>query len=341
MKGKYIQWVGASILASVFAVLLSGVVVAGGRGANPVPSYDPEPVLVFIPDFMRSPFQQGPINFAPEFLAPIYLEADPSVNPLLVQMASGVKGKWHAFPSPVAALNLDSLLVGAVASVMPREGPGRDRRAAPYLRPPSPAVVEHGSRSRKRVALTFDACSDFRLPKLDGRVLRHLAEMNVPATVFVGGRWADRAPDLVRTLASTPGVEIGNHSYSHPRMTRVSNRKLVEEIQWTQDVLYRITGRVPRLFRAPFGEVDDRLAQGAATLGLRTIQFDVESGDPDPRVTRERMVSWVLRSVRNGSIVVMHINRKGHYTADALPELVKTLRRRGFELVTVSELLEG
>ena len=77
----------------------------------------------------------------------------------------------------------------------------------------------------------------------------------------------------------------------------------------------------------------------ASSLGLTTVEYDLPSGDPDPRASRQRLVDWVLQRARPGSIVVMHMNHPRFHTAEALPEIVAGLRARGFELVTVGELL--
>ena len=77
----------------------------------------------------------------------------------------------------------------------------------------------------------------------------------------------------------------------------------------------------------------------AADAGLTTVQFDLASGDPDKRIGRKKLADYVAGTARNGSIVVMHINHNGKHTAVALPEIIRRLRARGFEFVTVSELM--
>ncbi|HEY6003521.1 MAG TPA: hypothetical protein VIV57_11655 [Anaeromyxobacter sp.] len=69
------------------------------------------------------------------------------------------------------------------------------------------------------------------------------------------------------------------------------------------------------------------------------MEYDLPSGDPDAHATKDALVRWVLREARPGSIVVMHVNHPRFHTAEALPEIVDGLRARGFELVTVGELL--
>jgi len=77
----------------------------------------------------------------------------------------------------------------------------------------------------------------------------------------------------------------------------------------------------------------------AAALGLITVEYDLASGDPDQHATKEKLVEWVLRKVQPGSIVVMHLNHLRFHTAEALPPIIEALRARGYQLVTVGELL--
>jgi peptidoglycan/xylan/chitin deacetylase (PgdA/CDA1 family) len=71
------------------------------------------------------------------------------------------------------------------------------------------------------------------------------------------------------------------------------------------------------------------------------VQYDLASGDPDPAATAERLVRTVAQRARNGSIVVMHMNGRGWHTAEALPVIIDDLRRRGFELTTVGDLIRN
>ena len=107
----------------------------------------------------------------------------------------------------------------------------------------------------------------------------------------------------------------------------------------TQKVMYSLTGKQATLFRPPYGEYDERVVRIAAEMGLTTVEYDLPSGDPDVRATKDKLVKYVTQKVRNGSIVVMHVNRRGWHTAEALPDIISELRRRGFALVTVGELL--
>jgi peptidoglycan/xylan/chitin deacetylase (PgdA/CDA1 family) len=163
--------------------------------------------------------------------------------------------------------------------------------------------------------------------------------MNVPATIFLGGKWMLDHPQHLRELAALPQFELASHGYLHPHMTKISEERVRQELRWTQDTMYALIGRQPTLFRAPYGEVDDRLARLVAATGLRIVQFDLPSGDADKKASKKKLVEYVSSVAKPGSIVVMHINRRGWHTAEALPEIIAKLRKRGFEFVTVSELM--
>lgn len=207
--------------------------------------------------------------------------------------------------------------------------------------PPAPAAFEHGDRRGNEVALTFDACTTRARAPYDGRVTAELEAMGVPATIFVGGGWAREEPRALAELSRNPLFEIGNHTDTHPHLTRLPDERIREELLRTQAEIAAVTGRVPVLFRPPYGEYDARVLGVAAGLGLTTVEYDLPSGDPDARATKEALVSWVLRRARPGSIVVMHINHPSFHTAEALPEIVSGLRARGLQLVTVSQLLRA
>jgi peptidoglycan/xylan/chitin deacetylase (PgdA/CDA1 family) len=207
--------------------------------------------------------------------------------------------------------------------------------------PVGPQVVFHGDRSRKRVALTFDACATKIASGYDEAVIRVLIETRTPATLFLGGKWMLEHPDQTRRLAAVDLFELGNHSFLHPHMPRIPDDQVRQELAWTQIVMYALTGRQASLYRPPYGEDDERIERIAAEAGLITVQFDLASGDPDPGLSKERLVRSVTTSARNGAIIVMHMNGRGWKTAEALPDIISELRRKGFSLVTVGEMMRG
>ncbi|MCU0562308.1 MAG: polysaccharide deacetylase family protein [Desulfobacterales bacterium] len=181
-------------------------------------------------------------------------------------------------------------------------------RQPPAMPAVPPRIVHHGPRHAPRVALTFDACATRQKSAFDERLVQVLVATQTPATLFLLG---------------------------------LPEERMRQEIGWTQAVMYSLTGRQALLFRAPYAEIDDRVAGAAAQMGLTSVQYDLASGDPDPAATAERLVRTVAQRARNGSIVVMHMNGRGWHTAEALPVIIDDLRRRGFELTTVGDLIRN
>jgi peptidoglycan/xylan/chitin deacetylase (PgdA/CDA1 family) len=202
-----------------------------------------------------------------------------------------------------------------------------------------PGVIRHGPRNTREIALTFDACSSRRRGKLDTAVARTLILTRTAATVFLGGKWASDVSTALRPLIADSLLEFGDHAYMHPHLIRLSDDSVRGELRRAQRVLTQLTGKRPVLFRAPYGEVDARVAAVAKSLGLTVIQYDLPSGDPDPNLSPQSIVRYVVSQARGGSIIVMHINTRGWHTAETLPEIIEGLRKRGFTFVTVSRLL--
>jgi peptidoglycan-N-acetylglucosamine deacetylase len=210
---------------------------------------------------------------------------------------------------------------------------------SPPLEPVAPQVVAHGSRSVRQLALTFDACATRAPSHYDTLVTNVLVETGTHATIFLGGKWMEEEQMHTLYLSSHPQFELANHTFLHPHLKAVSDERIREELAKTQAVLFTLTGRQAKYFRPPYGEYDERVVRIAAEMGLHTIEYDLASGDPDVHATKEKLIAYVSEMAKNGSIIVMHINHRGWHTAEALPEIIRRLRARGFELVTVGELL--
>ena len=245
-----------------------------------------------------------------------------------------------ASPSPTAIVRTTFTVapLPVTPSITPTETPRPN--IAPTLPHADVRFIEHGDRDKRYVALTFDLCQKPELPSwFDQGIVDTLVKYDVPATFFMGGDWMRTHPEETKLLASHPRFELGNHSWSHPDLPGLSEEAISKEILKTQNLLYQLTGRRAKLFRLPAGKYDDFTLVMIAWHGLYTIQWDVDTGDPDPTIDAERM-NWAVRErVQNGSIILMHANGRGWHTAEALPEMIQYLQGDGYTLVTVSQLL--
>jgi peptidoglycan/xylan/chitin deacetylase (PgdA/CDA1 family) len=200
-------------------------------------------------------------------------------------------------------------------------------------------VIEHGRRDSREIAITFDACPTTLPDEYDEKVIEVLLRKKTPATLFLSGRWVEKNPEKVKFLSSQPQFEIANHAFWHPHLLEKDDERILRELKRTQAIIKKVTDRSPRFFRPPYGEVDERVAAIAQKAGLATIQYDIASGDPDAGLSPQRIIRSILRDAKGGSIIVLHMNRKGVHTAEVLPDIIDGLQKRGFTLVTVGELL--
>jgi len=200
-------------------------------------------------------------------------------------------------------------------------------------------VIEHGRRDSREIAITFDACPTTLSDEYDEKVIDVLLSERMPATLFLSGRWVEKNPEKVKFLAAQPQFEIANHAFWHPHLLEKDDDRILRELKRTQAIIKKMTGMTPHYFRPPYGEVDGRVAAIAQKTGLATIQYDIASGDPDAGLSPQRIIKSILRDAKSGSIIVFHMNKKGVHTAEVLPDIIDGLRKKGFTLVTVGELL--
>lgn len=202
-------------------------------------------------------------------------------------------------------------------------------RASWYLR-----MRCRARRAGRRVALTFDDGPD---PQRTPAVLDLLARQGVRATFFVVGARAEAHPELVRRMAAE-GHVVGNHSYTHSwRFPLRSLGRTVEELRRTGEVLHRITGRQPRLFRPPFGVTNPTIARAVRRLGLDPVGWSIRSLDTMGQ-SPERVAARILRRLHPGAVILLHDRCAGSERLVGL--LVEGLRSRGLEPVTLPELFD-
>jgi peptidoglycan/xylan/chitin deacetylase (PgdA/CDA1 family) len=191
------------------------------------------------------------------------------------------------------------------------------------------------------IAITFDACATRTQGYgFDRAIFDLLRTENVPATIFVSGRWVEAHPEVMGELAADALIEFGDHSYDHPHMRKLTPARMGEQIDQTEAALGRY-GKKSVAFRPPFGEWDPRVLEVVQGRNLPAVLWDVVSGDPSANMTAPAMIKAVLRKTRPGSIVIFHINGRAHKTAEALPVIVRELRARGLRFVHLSQLLAG
>ena len=185
----------------------------------------------------------------------------------------------------------------------------------------------------KKVALSFDAAWGNDDTE---QLIEILARYDAKATFFVVGAWVDKYPESVKQL-SDAGHQIMNHSNTHPNMPALNVVQKLDELNSCNKKIAEITGKVPNLFRPPYGDYDNATIEACDSLGMYTIQWDVDSLDWKENATADSIYKRVTSKVTNGSIVLFH--NDADHTPEALPRILETLKNDGYEFVFIDELI--
>ena len=188
----------------------------------------------------------------------------------------------------------------------------------------------------KKIALTFD---DGPHPVYTREILDILSEYGVRATFFIVGKNAEEYPDLIIDEIAD-GHELGSHTYSHKYINRLSDEEITDELSENEEVISAICDYRFKNIRPPGGIYSDYLEKAAQEFSYNVVLWSVDTRDwtrPDP----ERIVRAVESNVKDGDIILMHDYVAGgaSSTPAALRRIIPDLLERGFEFVTVSELL--
>ena len=187
-------------------------------------------------------------------------------------------------------------------------------------------------RDNKAVSLTFDAAWGNEDTQ---RLIDILNKYGVRATFFLVGDWAEKYPESVQSLHNA-GMEIGNHSDTHPHMAKLSEKQIMDEISLCNGKIEGITGGTVSLFRCPYGEYNDTVINTINNMGMYPVQWDVDSLDWKD-LSADEIYKRVTSKVTGGSIVLFH--NAALHTPEALPSIIEYLLSEGYEIVPVSELL--
>ena len=184
--------------------------------------------------------------------------------------------------------------------------------------------------SKPMVALTFDDGPGERT----GVRLAQLEKYNAHATFFMQGKNIPGKEDFVKKMKET-GCELGNHSYDHPQLTKLSADKIANQIGTTNDLIQQAAGSTATVMRPPYGAINDTVR---SSVGLPMILWSIDTLDWKTR-NAQSSIDTVMNDVQDGDVILMHdIHTE---SIDAALVLIPKLEEAGYQLVTVSEMAKA
>lgn len=194
-----------------------------------------------------------------------------------------------------------------------------------------PETIMSAEPKRKLVAITIDDGVPYN-PKL----FDYLVANDVRVTTFVLGSFAADRPDLIKKMHEA-GFEIANHSWDHPFLTKLSDADVKSQLRRTQAAVSKITGNQAPYLRPPYGDTDTRVKGIAAELGYKQVLWNRSFADTSKSATPDQLYKNVMNGLASGDIILCHWGSEDTYLA--MQRIIPEMRRRGFEPVTLSEML--
>ena len=231
-----------------------------------------------------------------------------------------------AMPVPAPATNAESSMTMQKSQESPSQGGERSSLSSVHVEGPY-------------IAMTFD---DGPHAILTPKLLDILKQRHIHATFFVLGQLVKEHPEIVER-AVAEGHEIANHSWDHKALNKLGEGGLQHELADTSAAIKDAVGKAPTLMRPPYGATNPRLSRAIEKeYGMKVILWSVDPDDwkdPGPQAVEQRIVSGWKGSggAKPGAIILSHDIHKG--TVEAMPATLDTLLAKGYQFVTVSELL--
>lgn len=149
------------------------------------------------------------------------------------------------------------------------------------------------------------------------------------------GDWIEKFPEAVKKIDEA-GHEIASHSNTHPHVNQLSYEQNIEEIEKSNDKIEKVTGKRTKIYRAPYGEYNDTVIKAAQDKKYYTIQWNLDTLDYSG-LTGEEMWKRLEGKMKAGDIILSHNGTE--HTADSLDMLLKNIKKKGLEIVTISNLI--
>lgn len=194
-------------------------------------------------------------------------------------------------------------------------------------------VIKKFETDTPKVAITFD---DGPHPLTTMQILAILRQKKVKATFFVLGENAEAYPKIVKQIHDE-GHELSNHGYSHTFFSTLSEAKYKKEILNTENIVSNIIGTKPVLLRPPGGHYNNRSLAVAEEMGYLMVLWSIDTRDW-ANVSVSNMLHTIEKA-RPGDIILLHDTRARNHTIEALPFIIDMLQSKGYQLVTLSDLI--
>ncbi len=214
-----------------------------------------------------------------------------------------------------------------------------------------PGIKTRIKSKEKIIALTFDACGGRKGNGFDKRLIKYLVSNKIPATLFLSGLWIKANHHHVIILKNNSDFDIENHGLNHKPCSvcgfSIYGRKgtsniyeAIREIDANALIIEKVVGRRPLFYRAGTAYFDDVAVKITHALGFIPLNYSGYTGDAEEKISTSRIVRNILKSTKNGTIFLFHMNRPHGNTYKAIKIIIPLLKKRGFKFVKVRDYVK-
>ncbi|SIT11906.1 polysaccharide deacetylase family protein [Alicyclobacillus vulcanalis] len=193
--------------------------------------------------------------------------------------------------------------------------------------------TQASSATPRHLSITFDDGPD---ETMTPRILSILRDYGVPATFFCIGQQVERFPQVLKAIHEA-GHEIGNHTMTHPYLTKLTDAEIEKELKEAVEAIQKVVPGPVRYFRPPYGDIDARVRRIAASMHEEVVLWDIDSVDwsgiPGPTIAAN-----VLPKLTPGGIILMHAGPFAKGTPEALPYVLEVAVAMGYDFVPLAKL---
>lgn len=264
----------------------------------------------------------------------------------IMTVKNEISNEWKNEPLPIAPISADGHTFVPLVEVAEKLGlqvTYDTEKKQTLVQNPQPKTTHRigsGNPDNMQVALTFDDGPDATYTP---KILDILSEKGVPATFFVVGQEVGKYPEMMKRIVEE-GHGLGNHTFTHPQLPKITSIEVLQEIQNTQKALAESVGKKPDLFRPPYGALTRADEELATEKGFRIVTWSVDTLDWTG-LSGEEIFLNVQKDISPGGIILQHnVDANPGMldgTVEALPKIIDDLHARGYTFVTVQTMLDG
>ena len=191
-----------------------------------------------------------------------------------------------------------------------------------------------GDTSQKEIALTFDDGPDM---KNTPKILDILKEKEIKATFFLLGKNIKKHPEITQRI-SQEGHQLANHSWSHKNFSYLKDDYILkEEIKPTSEIIEKLTGEYPKVLRPPYGIINNSTIQMLKEKDWIIVNWSIDSNDW--QLSQKQIINIIKANHHYGGVILMHSREDNKNTVESLPEIIRILKGKEYNFVTVNQLI--